>query len=130
MVNLKIKDLNKKIKIYADGPELDQINKKIIFDIDGYTFNPSLFRKLGAKNYMNFCKKIIKKCPNKPVSFEVFGDSEKSMLRQALILRSLSKNIYVKIPVTYTNGKTTKELLKKLSLKIILISPQFYTRAN
>ena len=49
MVNLKIKDLNKKIKIYADGPELDQINKKIIFDIDGYTFNPSLFRKLGAK---------------------------------------------------------------------------------
>ena len=64
-----IGDLKKKIKIYADGPELDQINKKIVFKIDGYTFNPSLFRKLGVKNYLDFCKKIIKKCSNKPISF-------------------------------------------------------------
>ena len=54
----KISNLNKKIKIYADGPELNQINKNHF--IDGYTFNPSLFRKLGVKNYLEFCKKILK----------------------------------------------------------------------
>lgn len=115
----KISNLKKKIKVYADGPELDQINKKIVFKIDGYTFNPSLFRKLGVKNYLNFCKKIIKKCSNKPISFEVFGDDEKSMLKQAIILSKLSKNIFVKIPVTYSNGKTTKDLIKKLVKKKI-----------
>ena len=119
---IKINNLNKKIKIYADGPELNEINKKIVFNIDGYTFNPSLFRKLRVKNYLNFCKKIIKKCSNKPISFEVFGDDEKSMYKQALILSSLSKNIYVKIPITFTNGKTTKNLLKKLVQKKIQLN--------
>ena len=113
----KISNLNKKIKIYADGPELNQINKKIIFNIDGYTFNPSLFRKLGVKNYLEFCKKILKKCSNKPISFEVFGDDEETMFRQAIILNKLSKNVFVKIPIVYTNGKTTKKLIKRLVQK-------------
>ncbi len=116
---LKITNLNKKIKIYADGPELKEINKKIIFNLDGYTFNPSLFRKLGVKDYLYFCKQIIKKCSNKPISFEVFGDDEETMYRQALILSSLSKNVYVKIPISYTNGNTTKNLIKKLVKKKI-----------
>jgi len=122
MVNVKIKSLNKKIKIYADGPELDQINKKFIFHLDGYTFNPSLFRKLRVKNYLIFWKKIIKKCSNKPISFEVFGDDEKTMYRQALILSSLSKNVFVKIPISYTNGSTTKNLIKKLVKKKIKLN--------
>ena len=59
MVRFKMNNLNRKIKLYADGPDLSEINKKIIFNLDGYTFNPSLFRKLGVKNYLDFCKKII-----------------------------------------------------------------------
>ena len=118
----KISNLNKKIKIYADGPELNQINKKIIFNIDGYTFNPSLFRKLGVKNYLEFCKKILKKCSNKPISFEVFGDDEETMFRQAIILNKLSKNVFVKIPIVYTNGKTTKKLIKRLVQKKIKLN--------
>ena len=110
----KISSFSKKIKIYADGPELNQINKKIIFNIDGYTFNPSLFRKLGVKNYLKFCKKILKKCSNKPISLEVLGDDEKTIFRQAKILNKLSKNVFVKIPIVYTNGKTTKQLVKRL----------------
>ena len=51
-----------------------------------------------------------------------FGDDEKSMYKQALILSSLSKNIYVKIPITFTNGKTTKNLLKKLVQKKIQLN--------
>ena len=119
MVRFKMNNLNRKIKLYADGPDLSEINKKIIFNLDGYTFNPSLFRKLGVKNYLDFCKKIIRKCSNKPISFEVFGDDEETMFRQALILSNLSKNIYVKIPITYTNGKSTKKLLSKLVKKRI-----------
>ena len=47
------------MKIFLDGPNLDQI--KSIKKIDGYTFNPSLFKKLGAKDYIKFTKLILKK---------------------------------------------------------------------
>ena len=50
-----------KIKIYCDIAELKQIkkfNKKKI--VSGFTTNPSLMRKAGAKNYINYCKKILK----------------------------------------------------------------------
>ena len=109
--------MKKKIKLYLDGPNLSEITK--IKLINGYTFNPSLFRKLKAKNYLNFTKKILKKTKKTPVSIEVFADDEKNCLQQAIKISQLSKNIYVKIPITYTNGKSTKKLLQKLvKLKI------------
>ena len=40
------------MKIFLDGPNIDEI--KNIKNINGYTFNPSLFKKLGAKNYIQF----------------------------------------------------------------------------
>ena len=46
--------------IYVDGASLDQI-KKIDPLVKGYTFNPSLFRKLGVKNYLSFSKILSKK---------------------------------------------------------------------
>ena len=41
----------KKIKIYLDGPTNIEI-KKYYKKSDGFTFNPSLFKKLGVKNYL------------------------------------------------------------------------------
>lgn len=109
-----IKKLKKKIRLFFDGPNFDQLNEKFLVKIDGYTFNPSLFKKNGAKNYINHCKKILKYTKNKPVSFEVFGDSYEEMIKQANFLSSLSKNIYVKIPITYTNGQSTLKVIKNL----------------
>ena len=99
--------------IYADGASLDQI-KKIDPLVKGYTFNPSLFRKLGVKNYLSFSKILSKKIKKKSISLEVFADDEKNMIYQAKILSNLGNNIYVKIPITFTNGKSTKNVIKEL----------------
>ena len=48
---------NKKIKLYLDGPSTEQIKEDHKIQIDGYTFNPSLFKKNGAKDYLEYSKK-------------------------------------------------------------------------
>ena len=103
-----------KIQLYADGLNLEDFNQDYNIEIDGYTFNPSLFKKNGAKDYLDYSKKILEKSNNKPVSLEVFADDEKNMISQAKILNKLGKNVYVKIPVTFTNKQPTIKVLKDL----------------
>ena len=102
------------IKLYADGPNIEEINKDFGIKIDGFTFNPSLFKKNGAKDYLDYCKKILIECSPKPVSFEVFADDEKAMISQAEVLNKLGKNVYVKIPISYTNGQSTLNVIQNL----------------
>ena len=74
-------------KIFCDIAELNQIkkfNKKKI--VKGFTTNPSLMRKAGAKDYKSYSKKILKICHNKPVSLEVFADEHEKMKIQAMIV--------------------------------------------
>ncbi len=104
-----------RIKLFLDGPKIDEINQKYEIDIDGYTFNPSLFKKNGAKDYLNYCNEILKTCKSKPVSLEVIADDEENMLKQGRKLSQLSDNVYVKIPIVFTNGKSTLNVIKKLS---------------
>ncbi len=108
------------MKIFLDGPNLDQI--KSIKKIDGYTFNPSLFKKLGAKDYLKFTKLILRKTSNKDLSIEVIGDNYSSCYRQALKIAEINKYIRVKIPITYSNGKSTKKLLRDLVKKNIRLN--------
>lgn len=105
----------KKIKLYCDGPSNDQIGKNLGTEIDGYTFNPSLFKNNGAKNYLEYSKKILELCENKPVSLEVFADDEENMIRQGRLLNELGKNVFVKIPIVYTNGQSTLKVIQKLA---------------
>ena len=112
------------MKIFLDGPNFDQI--KSIKKVDGYTFNPSLFKKLGAKNYLKFTRLLLKKTSHKDLSIEVIGDNYSSCYEQALKITGINKNIRVKIPITYSNGKSTKKLLidlvhKKIKLNITAI---------
>ena len=79
-----------KIKLYADGPNLREINKDFGIQIDGYTFNPSLFKKNGASDYIGYSKEILEKCSDKPVSLEVFADDENGMIKQGKLLDKLS----------------------------------------
>ena len=102
-------------KIYCDIADINQIkkfNKKKI--VKGFTTNPSLMRKAGAKDYTKYCKQILKIC-KKPISFEVFGDDYSSMKRQALIINSWGKNVFVKIPVINSKGIFMGKLIKELS---------------
>ena len=109
-------------KIFCDIADLSLIkkfnSKKIV---KGFTTNPSLMRKAGAKNYEKYSKEILKFC-KKPISFEVFGDDYKSMKRQAFIINSWGKNVYVKIPVINSKGNFTGKLIKELSDKNIKLN--------
>jgi transaldolase len=105
-----------KTKIFcdiADYKTIKQFNKKKI--VNGFTTNPSLMRLAGAKNYKEYCLKLLKACNKKPISFEVFADNFNEMFDQALKINSWGKNVYVKIPVVNSNGKFTGPLIKKLS---------------
>ena len=98
-------------KIFGDIADLKTIkvfNKKKI--VNGFTTNPSLMRLAGAKNYKKYCLKILKICKSKSISFEVFADEPKEMLRQAILISKWGKNVYVKIPVVNSKGKLDIEL--------------------
>ena len=105
-----------KTKIYCDTAELKLIkrfNKKKF--IKGFTTNPSLMKKAGAKDYMSYSKKILKICPNKPVSLEVFADDYQNMRNQALKINTWGKNVFVKIPVTNSKGVFMGKIIKELN---------------
>ena len=105
-----------KTKIFCDIAELDIIrifNKKKI--VKGFTTNPSLMRKAGAKDYKLYSKKILEICNNKPVSLEVFADNYKDMKKQALQINAWGKNVYVKIPVVNSKGFFSRKIIKELN---------------
>ena len=104
----------------ADYKIIKNFSKKKI--VEGFTTNPSLMRKAGAKDYKSYCMKILKACKNKPVSFEVFGDSYKSMMQQALTINTWGKNVYVKVPIVNSKGKFTGKIIKELNDKNIKLN--------
>ena len=110
----------KKIGLYLDGPTFQEI--KDFKDIDGYTFNPSLYKKLKAENYIEFTKKLIDKTNNKPISIEVIADDDENCIRQGEKISKLGNSIYVKIPVIFTSGQSSKKTIKSLVEKNIKLN--------
>ena len=104
----------------ADYKIIKKFNQKKI--VKGFTTNPSLMRKAGAKNYEKYSKEILKICKKKPISFEVFGDNHKSMMDQALKINKWGKNVYVKIPVVNSKGIFTGKIIKELNKKKIKLN--------
>ena len=96
----------------ADLKDIKKFNKKNI--VKGFTTNPSLMRKAGAKDYLKYSKEILK-ITNKPVSFEVFADDISTMISQGNKISSWAKNVYVKVPVTNSKGKFTGKVIKTLN---------------
>ncbi len=105
-----------KIKIFCDIAELHQIkkfNKKKI--VKGFTTNPSLMKKAGAQDYKSYSKQILKVCPKKPISFEVFADDQKSMIDQGKKINTWGKNVYIKVPVVNSKNKFMSGVIKELN---------------
>ena len=102
-------------KIFCDIADLKLIrkfNKKSI--VKGFTTNPSLMRKAGAKDYAKYSQKILK-ITNKPVSLEVFADDVENMILQGKQISNWSKNIFVKVPITNSKGNFTGKVIKELN---------------
>ena len=118
-------------KIFCDIAELDQIkkfNKKNI--VKGFTTNPSLMRKAGAKDYKLYSKKILKICNNKPVSLEVFADEYEEMKIQAMKINTWGKNVYVKVPITNSKGKFMGKIIEELNNQNIKLNITAIYSAN
>ena len=105
-----------KIKIFLDGADrgsmLEMYKNPMV---QGFTTNPSLMKKSGIKDYTAFCQEILTQIPDRPISFEVFADDFKEMLKQADKIATWSSNVYVKIPVTNSHGQPATELVRELS---------------
>ena len=115
-------------KIFCDIADLKLIklfNKKKI--VKGFTTNPTLMRKAGAKNYEKYCKAILK-TTNKPISFEVFADNALGMIAQGKKISRWKKNVFVKVPIVNSKGVFMKKVIKQLNKsKIKLNITSVYT---
>ena len=116
-------------KIYCDIADINLIkkfNKKIV---KGFTTNPSLMRKAGAKDYQKYSKNILK-ITKKPVSCEVFADDEKNMIIQGNRINKWGKNVFVKVPITNSKGKLMSKVIKTLSRNKIKLNITAVYTAN
>jgi len=112
-----------KTKIFCDSADyttIKKLNNNSL--VSGFTTNPSLMKQSGAKNYKNYSLKLLKACKKKPISLEVFGDTFDQMLRQAMIINSWGKNVYVKIPVANSKGLYSGKVISVLSKKGIKLN--------
>ena len=109
-------------KVFCDIADISLIkkfNKKNI--VRGFTTNPSLMRKAGAKDYSKYCKNILK-VTKKPISFEVFADDNKNIIKQALKIKNWGKQIYVKVPVTNSKGIFLGKVISQLNKENIKLN--------
>src|SRR5437660_776051 len=104
------------VKIFADGA--DPAAMRQLYEsnqVHGFTTNPTLMRKAGIVDYEAFAQEVLITIRDLPVSFEVFSDDFGEMRRQALKIASWADNVYVKIPVTTTQGESSEDLIRELS---------------
>jgi transaldolase len=103
-------------KIFADGADLDEI-LRLSADprISGFTTNPTLMWKAGLTDYAEFATRVLEAVNTHPVSFEVFADDEQDIRRQARKIATWGDNVYVKVPVTTTDGVSTAPLVRELA---------------
>jgi transaldolase len=105
-----------RVKIFADGADRQGLLELCAQPhIKGLTTNPTLMRKAGVSDYRAFARDILARILHKPVCFEVFADDFPAMQRQAAEIASWADNVYVKIPITNTQGESSLGLVRRLS---------------
>ncbi|GMO29341.1 MAG: transaldolase [Termitinemataceae bacterium] len=105
-----------KIKIFADGADAKGMKEMYAAGyVSGFTTNPTLMKKAGVSDYASFARSIAAEITDLPLSFEVFADDFDTMEQEARKISSWGKNVYVKIPVTNSQGESSCELIRKLS---------------
>ena len=119
------------IKVFCDIADLNKIKKfNKINLVKGFTTNPTLMRKAGAKDYKSYSKQILKVCNKKPISFEVFADNSKSMIEQGILINKWGKNVYVKVPVVNSKNEFMGNVIKELNNKDIKLNITAVYTAN
>jgi transaldolase len=105
-----------RIKVFADGADLESIRALSANPIvSGWTTNPTLMKQALVTNYERFAHEMLEIIGGKPVSFEVFSDDFDEMEKQARQISAWGANVYVKIPVTNTDGERSADLIRRLA---------------
>lgn len=105
-----------KVKIFADGADkagIVEIGKHPL--IKGFTTNPTLMRKAGITDYEKFSREVLEIIGGRPISYEVFADDFAEMERQARLITTWGKNVYVKVPVTNTKREKATATVERLA---------------
>ena len=104
------------IKLFADGANVTDILELAKNpSIKGFTTNPTLMLRSGVTDYEGFARGILEQVTTLPVSFEVIADDSAEMSRQARRLASWGDNVFVKIPITNTQGVSSAPLIQQLA---------------
>lgn len=104
------------IEVYSDGAVIEDMREDAEHSyVTGFTTNPSLIKKAGITNYLEFAKKVVEEFPNHSISFEVFGHDDETMKKEAKIISGLGDHVFVKVPIILANGKSNCPLIKYLA---------------
>ena len=105
-----------RVKIFADGASLAEMTSWARRpEIRGFTTNPTLMRQAGVRDYERFARDVLNAIPDRPISFEVFSDDFSEMERQARRIAAWGDTVFVKIPITNTEGRPSAPLIHCLS---------------
>jgi len=104
------------IAIFVDCADFSSIRKALELPwTSGFTTNPSLISQAGVADYTAYAKEVLALVGENPVSFEVLSADADAMEKEARIIHSWGKNIFIKIPVIDPAGNSMGGLIKKLS---------------
>jgi transaldolase len=112
-----------RVQVFADGANLEQM-KALAEDpnVKGFTTNPTLMRQSGIKDYAAFAREVLKAIPDKPISFEVLADTPAEIRRQALSIADWGDNVYVKVPITTSEGEPLTDLAGELARRGVKVN--------
>ena len=97
------------MKIFIDTANVDEIREIAELGIlSGVTTNPSLIAKEG-RDFREVVEEITKTVDG-PISAEVISLDAEGMVREALELSKIHKNIVIKIPITKEGLKAVSRL--------------------
>ena len=109
MLELKIRQEEKKMKIFLDTANVDQIREAASWGVvDGVTTNPSLIAKEG-RVFEDVVREICE-IVDGPISAEVISLEADGMVKEARELAKIHENVVVKIPMTKEGMKAVRIL--------------------
>jgi transaldolase len=112
-----------RVQVFADGANLEQM-QALAADplVRGFTTNPTLMRQSGVRDYAAFSRAVLKAIPDKPISFEVLADSPAEIRRQALTIADWGDNVYVKVPISNSEGILLTDLIHDLARQHVKVN--------
>ena len=105
-----------RVRIFADGASIERV-KALSAEpwIRGFTTNPTLMRAAAVSDYETFARDLLALVPDRPISFEVIADAPGEIERQARLIASWGENVFVKVPITTTDGVLTTDVVRSLA---------------